>query len=156
MGEVRKYVGIAVVAGVIGGLGIVTLVNHYAYIATRTELSRELAKERLERRNLFQRSSLWYGTIESIDTAHGTLSVRFINQFVAAREEVSLVIKVTSETLIARQELIRSGNEYVGFAEKVEGSLSDIHPGTRVAAVLENNTEAQEVLARIILFGNPL
>src|SRR3989344_7803782 len=101
MGGAKKYIVIAVVVGIIGGLSTVALVNHYAYQTVRAEYSRQLLQEQHERENLFQRSALWYGTIQSVDIAQKTLTVQLVNQFVAAREDVSLVIKVTPETLMA-------------------------------------------------------
>ena len=156
MRKIIVYISIFLGTVVLGSLTVVALSNHYAYIATSAELADKIAQVKIERRNLFQRSTLWHGTIESVNAAQNTISARFINQFISASDGVTLTLHVTPETLIARQELIRSGDEYIGFEDKIAGNFSDLTPGTRIVTLIENDIPTQKVIANIILFGNPL
>ncbi|MBI4088453.1 hypothetical protein HY418_03710 [Candidatus Kaiserbacteria bacterium] len=143
---------------VVGALGTTALGYHWAYRATDTALSRTTQQMILERFSLSGRTYLWYGTVESVNTTNGTLTVRVRNRLVADPDLTTIeTIATDQNTLFIRQELVRRGEYYVGSIVERSAKLTDVHSGMRIAFVVvlqdESDVERPITRASIIIFG---
>lgn len=153
--EPRTVSGYAptILMGVITGLCVIfSIIIYRAYFVTKANFE-EL---RLQNQRLMQRSLLLYGDVESVDQEKSTATIRFRNQFVAAEDPVLLTVRINSKTKIVRESLIGTNGSYTAISDAADGSLADLVPGMRVAALLENVPAEQSLDAQVIFFGNPL
>lgn len=142
---------------VVGTLGTIALASHWAYRATDTALSGTTRRMATELLSLSERTSLWYGTVESVNANNGTLTVRVRNRFVADGDLTTLeTITIDQHTLFIRQELLRKGEYYAGVIER-NAKLTDIQSGMRIAFVVrqDKTDDASWPVTRasVIIFG---
>lgn len=150
MGLSSKTWGIAFIA--LGVACATSLIVFRAHIVQNTVTAERNA--RLEHALAF---SLWrYGTIESVNAGDASFIVSVSQDFSASAGDRRIRVYATADTQIARQELVEENGAFVGLTPIEQGSFSSLRPGMRVALVLENQTEKERLVARTILFGNPL
>jgi hypothetical protein len=131
----------------VGTGGFVTFANHYAY--------QELQLQFNDAFRVFNTAgAMRYGTVESIDTAHRTITLRIVDRTVPGDSTRLFTLRVGAQAYIAKQELTETDGIYNALPEPISASLSDIPPGTRVAALVRPTPDFFE--AEMILFGNPL
>lgn len=156
--KIKHYV-VYILLAVLGiGAGI-SAAGAFAYYRSYTLVKSELVKMQLpERRDqiaLLQRHLMLYGIVESVGPEDETLTVRLQDQFVATAEPVTFLIYTEPNTKIVEQRLLAENKVYAGLSEEPR-EFSDIRPGMRIAMLVENMPEEGKIVARLILFGNPL
>ena len=146
---INRFVPVSILAAVIGALAFIALANHYAYLSVRKDLERE-------RNARFSLSlSLWrYAVVEEANRADRTFIIRFRDGI--SEEGRPLQVQTLDSTVIAKQELIAEGTRFTGLSAPSAADFADLQPGTNVALLLENQPNEKRVVARVILFGNPL
>lgn len=100
--------------------------------------------------------SMFYGTIESVDTASGTIVIARANPFDPSLDAQHVAFAVPPYARIARQDMTMDPSGiYTGFGPKTAVALGDLPPGAHVAvlAMLVGNRTLDAVS---ITFGDPL
>lgn len=130
----------------------------YTILVSRSALvEMQLQLNRVKRIESALATSLWrYGTIESLDATRGTVTISIENRFYPDAGYLRVLAYVGNETIIAKQDLVSSGNVYTGLTAPEPSTFAALRPGTKVALLLENNSVRKAIEAKIILFGSPL
>lgn len=150
------YARLILMGIVIGASSIVALASYQAYLLAKAEVVQLQIAQRGYQIAFMQRYLLWYGEVQSVNVSDKTLTAQFRNQYIATDEPLSFTVHADEDTIMIYQQLVAKDGAYVGLSESVEGTLSDIQPRMRVALFLEKIPEKDEVVAKIIIFGNPL
>ncbi len=151
-----KIILAAVVAALICGLAYAAFTYRQAYYGLRLKFARFEQQYSNERTKLAQRSSLWHGRVESIDTQKGEFTMSMGGQTLAGEVDVVLPITVTVGTLFVRQQLVSENGVYVGFSETVTGSLADLAPGMLIAVSFTRDPDTSKAIADIVMYGGTL
>ena len=150
------YIRLVVVGIVIGASGLVAFASYQAYLTEKAELAEMQRSQLRDKITLLHRYIMWYGEVESVNVPDKTITAQFRNQFVATDEPLTFTVHTTDDTAFIYQQLIAKDGAYVGLSENIQSTLSDIQPHMRVATFLENVPETNELVARTVIFGNPL
>lgn len=135
-----RYTGIFFLAVLFGFLSFFAISNHYAYTQTLYELKKTQVA-------LLRAPALVYGKVVAINPTERSITLGL--------NDKQLTYRVTDDAYIARQELLGNGQTYNALSEPVPSLLSDIPNGTRVA-MFAYRSDTGELLAGVVLFGNPL
>lgn len=123
-----------------GFLSFFAISNHYAYTQTLSELKKTQVA-------LLRTPALIHGEVSAINPIQRSITGKFNGE--------QLTFKVTDNAYIAKQELLGDGQTYTALSEPIPSLLSDIPTGTRVV-VFAYRSDTGELLAGVVLFGNPL
>ncbi len=144
---------VAIIMGLVSGLCAVSaVISYHAYFAARSDYD----ALRAQHVRLMERSLLLYGDIESVDPVQSTVTIRFRNQFVTADDPVILKVHINEKTKLVKESLIGINGAYIAMTDSVDGKISDLLPGMRVSALLDNVPSERRIDAQFIFFGNPL
>lgn len=145
MKNTLPYVVCALVSIVAGAALYFAVVNAYKLYTLQGAQSGEIANIRAL---LSQSAFLRYATVESVDHANRILLVRAPNAY--RDGTISLSIRITDRTVLARQHLTDTQGVYDSLSEITLMSLADIRPGDRIAYL------ARAGAADLIIDGDPL
>ena len=97
-----------------------------------------------------------YGTVLSVNTATGMVTVRTLDAFLTNLATRDLQVVTTVNTIVLREEVSTGQNGVItGISSISPGSLSDVLPGTRVRIYYARKDE-RTLRAQVIVYGNPL
>ena len=145
----KRIVGLVLASTLFGFLTYTTIVNHVAYKGTSLRLKNAMSA-------LGTNPLTLYGTVLSIDTGTGVVTVRILDAYMTNLATRDLQVVTTVNTIVMREELSTGQNGVItGISGISPGSLSDVLPGTRVRIYYARKDE-RTLRAQVIVYGNPL
>lgn len=133
-----------------------TLAMYWAYHLTEIKLERLQTQHVRDWAALTQRHMLWYGEVSSVDVSARTLTVTLRDQFVSTNNPVQFIIRTTPETVFLYEKLLEEDGAYVGLKQIHGRTVADIVPHMRVAILVDTKRNDNTVIAKTVIFGNPL
>jgi hypothetical protein len=142
-------VGLFLAVTALSGAATALFFYHSAYTRLNAQLSRE--------RSLGSTAStLAYGKIVSVHPLENSVVASIANSFAPSEEPRLVLLQITRDTFIARQELTGDRGLLYALSPRTPATLADLQAGMNVAFLLENRSRTRDTVARVILVGNPL
>ncbi|OGG56781.1 hypothetical protein A2680_03965 [Candidatus Kaiserbacteria bacterium RIFCSPHIGHO2_01_FULL_55_37] len=144
----KRIVGLVLASALFGFLAYAIIVNYVTYKSTSLRLENAMSA-------LSTNPLILYGTVLSVDTGTGVVTIRIIDAYLTNLETRDLQIVTTTNTIVLREELsVGPGGVIVGVSSLSSESLSDVLPGTHVRIYYVRSGESLQ--AQAIVYGNPL
>ncbi len=145
----RHVCGVVLASALLGFLAYTAIVDHIAYGKSSRRLQNALSA-------LSGDTLIRYGTVVSMNTATGDITIQSRNQLVTGSETEELQVTTTASTILIREEL-SGGPDGTLTARSISssGSFSEIVSGTRVR-IYGVPVGLRTIKGQAIVYGNPL